>query len=72
MENQLTKAEKRTIATYGKDVCLAAYKQHIVGGSGACTIGELFLHGIVAPQQYTKSGDVLINAGRKIKNQSTN
>lgn len=65
-QKKFTATEKKYVDTYGKDVCIAAYKQHRIGGSGGNTVGEIFLYGIVKPSQYTRSGDILINAGRKL------
>lgn len=63
-----TKAEKRLINQLGPVACILAFEMHDNGGEGAFTVGERFLKDFKEPRQYQRSGDVLINAGRKLAN----
>lgn len=62
---KFTAAEKKYMDMIGADNCLRAY--HVAeAGNGAKTIGEDFLHKLIDGRNYTKAGDCIINAGRKL------
>jgi len=77
---KLTPAQKKYVALLGEDNCVAAYLEHDPGGNGGNTIGEGWsyeanrrtkenggsLFDIITPSRYTKFGDCIVDAGRKI------
>lgn len=78
---KFTEAEKRYISLIGEAACIEAYNEHM-RGNGGNTVGEGWayqaneamkergasLFDRITPSRYTKFGDCIINAGRKLTN----
>lgn len=64
-EQQFTESEKKYMALIGEQQCIEAYKMH-TRGNGANTVGEEFSTEEIHRLEYTRFGDAIIDAGRKL------